>query len=490
MRTCIAAPPVGAATPAVTDGSNATLRPWLPRLAAAIALLLLSPAWSASADDLAGRGHVLPAGTEIDGESLFQPREIFRSEAAGGIKSYAVKLGDMAFNAPGILGGPARKAGISCGTCHVNGTTQPTLFIPGMSTRPGNFDTTGPFFNPAADNGVLDPVTIPSLRGARYLAPYGHDGRSASLRDFVRNVIVNEFAGPEPSPSLLDAIVAYIEDIDFLPNRRLGPDGQLAGPVSDSERRGQSLFFRPFAHDPQLSCAACHVPSGAFADHRQHDVGSGGLFKTPTLLNANFNGPYFHDGRYGTYAEVVVHFDRIFYLGLSAQDRQDLVAYLNAIGDGEQPYERDSVDLRMAEIDEFVSILDRAIPEHDAAVIALTIDTVDRELRALTGQFLSQSAATPPEGKAKQDAARTALLDLMLNVHPIVEAAEANAFDAAAAALANYWVRSAEALPLVKAAEPWSLLNPAIHDAHIATLAQLRRQEASAMQKRDRQDHD
>jgi hypothetical protein len=32
----------------------------------------------------------------------------------------------------------------------------------------------------------------------------------ASLRDFVRNVIVNEFAGPEPSPTVLDAIVVYL----------------------------------------------------------------------------------------------------------------------------------------------------------------------------------------------------------------------------------------------------------------------------------------
>ncbi|MEI9984930.1 MAG: hypothetical protein WDN69_18030 [Aliidongia sp.] len=71
-----------------------------------------------------------------------------------------------------------------------------------MSIVPGTFDTTGPLFNPKADNGILDAVTIPSLRGARYLGPYGHDGRMASLRDFVRNVIVNEFSGPEPSPEI------------------------------------------------------------------------------------------------------------------------------------------------------------------------------------------------------------------------------------------------------------------------------------------------
>jgi cytochrome c peroxidase len=88
-------------------------------------------------------------------------------------------------------------------------------------------------------------------------------------------VIVNEFAGPEPAPAILDALVAYIEDIDFLPNRQLGAAGKLMGPLNDSEKRGEALFHRPFPHDPALSCASCHVPSGAFVDHRKHDVGSG-----------------------------------------------------------------------------------------------------------------------------------------------------------------------------------------------------------------------
>src|SRR5262249_57842555 len=129
--------------------------------------------------------------------------EFRRSEGRGTRPSYGAAPGALAFTSPSILGDVARRAGISCGTCHVHGAGNAKLFVPGLSTRPGNFDTTGALFNPKADNHVLDPVRIPSLRGARYLAPYGHDGRIASLRDFVRNVIVGEFAGPEPSPALL-----------------------------------------------------------------------------------------------------------------------------------------------------------------------------------------------------------------------------------------------------------------------------------------------
>jgi hypothetical protein len=146
----------------------------------------------ATVDDKTG----LPAGSVLDEDAIESPREVFHSQAIRGRKSYLSNLGNLAFNSPYILGDAARKAHLSCSSCHVNGASNPKFFIPGLSTRPGNFDTTSAFFNPETDNGVLDPLTIPSLRGARFLAPYGHDGRTASLRDFVRNVIVNEFAGP------------------------------------------------------------------------------------------------------------------------------------------------------------------------------------------------------------------------------------------------------------------------------------------------------
>jgi cytochrome c peroxidase len=255
-----------------------------------------------------GSQTVLPVGSELNEDALDRPREVFHTEALGGRKSYLVNLGDLAFNSPMLLGGLARQAQISCSTCHVQGASNPKFYVPGLSTRPGNFVTTGALFNGKVNNRLLDPVTIPSLRGARFLAPYGHDGRMTSLRDFVRNVIVNEFAGPEPSAAIVDALVAYIQDIDFLPNPNLGPGGRLTPQTSDAARRGEALFAKPFPGQPGLSCAACHVPSGAFVDHLQHDVGSGGFFKTPTLLNANFNGPYFHDGRYDSYERVLEHF--------------------------------------------------------------------------------------------------------------------------------------------------------------------------------------
>ena len=418
---------------------------------------------------------VLPVGTELDNEALDQPREVFHSEAIGGRKSYLVKLGDAAFNAPTLLGGAARQVGMSCNTCHINGTFNPRLFAPGMSLRPGTFDTTGAVFNPLADNGINDAVTTPSLRGARFLQPYGHNGRIASLRDFVRGVIVNEFSGPDPSPAVLDALVAYIEDIDFLPNRRLGPGGKLVSHLTDAEKRGEALFYRPFPHDPTLSCAACHIPSGAFVDHRQHDVGSDGLFKTPTLRNANFNAPYFHDGRYRSYAEVVTHFDRVFYLGLSAQDRSDLSAYLAAVGDGEEPYVAEGVDVHLQEIDDFVSVLDTALPAGDAVAVALVIDAVNGELRDLAERFPGRKDTAVEGGREERAKARGALKEAVLSLHRLEAAVRDDGIVTAMARLSDYRRAVAAAASAMKAAEPWSLFNPTIAETYRAARRQLTR---------------
>ena len=436
----------------------------------AVALLLQK----AFAFPIDGGQTLLPAGTELNEDAIDLPRELFHSEVTGGRKSYLVNLGDIAFNTPGILGNAARQAGVSCGSCHVNGASNSRLFIPGMSTRPGNFDTTGALFNPKADNLVLDPVRIPSLRGARYLAPYGNDGRTASLRDFIRNVIVVEFAGAEPSPAILDGLVAYIQDIDFLPNASLGPGGKLNANTSDAERRGEALFNAPFPHDPSLSCATCHVPSAGFVDHAQHDVGSGGLYKTPTLLNADFNAPYFHDGRFDTFAQVVDHFDRRFDLGLSASAKKDLVAYLTAVGDGVGAYEREGAVARFKEVADFASVLARAIPAHDNEAIGLTVEAVGGELRELTERIPDRRDTTVSGGEQERSLARMALKEVVLILRRIEIAAAAGNYDDAAKEYGNYNRLMTAAVPTVVArAERWSLLNPVNHDAHYAALRRL-----------------
>ena len=398
----------------------------------------------------------LPTGSELDEESVTNPREIFHSEALRGRRSYMSNLGNLAFNSPYTLGEAARRAHISCATCHVNGASNPKLFIPGLSARPGTFDTTNAFFNPKTDNGVLDPVTIPSLRGARFLGPYGHDGRSASLRDFARNVVVNEFAGAEPSAQILDAIVAYIEDIDFLPNPKLDKLGRLVQSTTPQQQRGEALFMKPFPNAPALSCAACHTPSAAFVDHLQHDIGSGGLFKTPTLLNADFNAPYFHDGRFDNYDQVIEYFDHAFELGFNAQDRADLAAYLAALGDGVRPDYHLTGGNVLADINSFTSVLDMAIPRHDVEVVGLAAQTANDLLQDLADHYPEPRDGNS-DGARERTLARATLATLMQILQRIQSDVAAGRYDQAAGEYLNYRKLSFASAPAaLQAADPWS----------------------------------
>lgn len=314
-------------------------------------------------------------------------------------KLFLVAYGDMLFDSPEIYGVPARSLGITCAGCHNRGDVNRRFFIPGLSVRRGGLDVDSGFFNPRANDHRLDPVDIPSLRGIRFTAPYGRNGRTAGLRNFVRNVVVTEFAGPEPTPLMLDALIAYLNEFDFLPVPALERDGRLRPDASVAARRGEVLFNRRFARMSGRSCASCHIPSANFLDGRRHEIGSGkpasefardSAFDTPTLLGAAYTAPYFHDGSLATLAAVVQWFDGRFGLGLTGREKSDLVAYLETAGGGERPYESfddNATRFRMTvdELSTFLSALDTLIPARDRFHAELLIGTVARDLRADAG---------------------------------------------------------------------------------------------------------
>jgi hypothetical protein len=203
-------------------------------------------------------------------------------------------------------------------------------------------------------------------------------------------------------------------------------------------------------------------------------VGSGGLFKTPTLRNADFNAPYFHDGRFDSYDQVVAHFDKVFDLGLSAQDRGDLVAYLTAVGDGMQPYEYDGAGAALKEINDFATVLGTAIPAGDKDIVSLAVDTIGHELRELTEQFPDRKNTSVSGGEQERVHARTALKELVLTLRRIDIAVAEGRISDAATDYRNYRYLMVAAVPsLLAGAQQWSLFNPAVHDAHYAALRQV-----------------
>ncbi|MGI9385562.1 MAG: cytochrome c peroxidase [Methyloligellaceae bacterium] len=339
----------------------------------------------------------LPPGSNLNDQNPL-PRLVLNFEKRG-IKESDLPLaayGDMLFDSPNIFGEPARSLGVSCSTCHNRGDVNRSLFIPGISHQAGAMDVDGEFFNSLFNDRRNDSLDTPSLRGIRFTGPYGRDGRFGSLRNFTRNVIVNEFGGKEPTPFMLDALVAYQFEFDFLPNSKIDGQGHLTAAASDAARRGETLFRKPFAQMDGKSCASCHVPSASFLDRRAHDIGSGtggyahsrdAAFDTPTLLGARFTAPYFHDGSLPTLASVVDWFNTRYKLQLSDTQRSDLTAYLDAVGDADDPYEvyagrHTPFRLAFEELTTFATTLDTLLPARDTFHAKLLIDTVATDLAA------------------------------------------------------------------------------------------------------------
>ncbi len=352
------------------------------------------PAHSPTFDRRAPLPVALPPGAQI-GKQLPRPRQVLNMSQRGVDERQTplIAFGDMAFDSPLIFGDPARSLALSCNSCHNKSITNPTFFVPGLSTREGGLDVSNSFFAPHANNGHFDPVDIPDLRGLRFTAPYGRNGRFESLREFTRNVIVNEFNGPEPDPILLDGLVAYMTEFDFLPNPLLRPDGRLAPSASVAAKRGEEIFHRPFEQMAGRSCASCHVPSDHFLDRKRHDIGSvagaseasrDGALDTPTLLSSRFTAPYFHDGSLPTLGAVNRWFNEEFDLNLEVAEVESLTAYLETIGGGVDPYEDTlyTLEAELEEFDFFLSAYEFLAARGKPRLIDTTLQTIAFEIRA------------------------------------------------------------------------------------------------------------
>ncbi len=97
-------------------------------------------------------------------------------------------------------------------------------------------------FNAKADNHVLDPVTVPSLRGDRYLAPYGHDGRIC-LAARLSSAMSSSTSSPAPNPRRRCSTrwSSISRTSIFCLIRCCGPGGRLTAQASAAARRGEAL---------------------------------------------------------------------------------------------------------------------------------------------------------------------------------------------------------------------------------------------------------
>jgi cytochrome c peroxidase len=226
----------------------------------------------------------------------------------------------------------------------------------------------------------------PSIINAAYGQIFMWDGRAVSLEDQALGPIKTDVEMNLPLDKLMERLKAVPEYGAMFkaafPQDGITPenvaraiatfertvvsaqspfDAWVAGndkAISEEAKRGFALF------NTKAGCADCH--SGwNFTNDSFHDIGLASddigrgkfltkivkmqhAFKTPGLRDIARRGPYMHDGSLASLDAVVEHYDRggvdrpsrsdqIKPLGLSAQDKKDLVAFMLTLNSDAEP---------------------------------------------------------------------------------------------------------------------------------------------------------
>jgi parallel beta-helix repeat protein len=346
------------------------MKRWIKRILLSLGLLaLLGILYAAFAplpfDELpaqenwgAGASSVLPAYSGLQREFPALNGETTPEKA---------ELGRLLFFDP-IL---SKNQDMSCATCH-----NPSLgFSDGLQTAKGS-------------DGTFLPRNAPTLWNVGYSTKFFWDGRAESLEEQMSVPLhaENEMAADDGEiVARLKAIpeyaqlfeAAYGNDPITIENTQSAiasfertliskdsPFDKYAAGQFDAltaqQRRGLNLF-----RSAATRCFECHAAPTFGSDDffvtgvpdiqgQSHDAGRAaivsdgkdGAFKAPTLRNVALTGPYMHNGAFATLDEVIwfyanggggqygLEVDRqIVPIDLSAQQREDLVAFLYALTD-------------------------------------------------------------------------------------------------------------------------------------------------------------
>jgi cytochrome c peroxidase len=226
---------------------------------------------------------------------------------------------------------------VSCGSCHTaaTGFSDPDRlssgFDGGLTGRhsPGlsnaRYYERGHFFWDERADTLEDQVLMPiqdavemgltlnqavaKLEAAGFYGPLFEDA-------FGDDAITSERMAPAMA-QFVRAMVSYRSRFDEAFAGGGAPDFQSV--FTEEEWLGAQLFGRiPGASVDSVGCDRCHIGVAQVADEPRNigldlvdaDEGAGdGTFKPPSLRNISERGPYMHDGRFDTLAQVVEHYN-------------------------------------------------------------------------------------------------------------------------------------------------------------------------------------
>jgi cytochrome c peroxidase len=227
--------------------------------------------------------------------------------------------------------------GVACFDCHNNGHTNAATHLVG-DIRPQE---------------LRHRVDTPSLRGVNIQRTFGSQRALSSVEDFTEfeqraayfdgDPVLATKKGVNPLDRGLQVqhMAEFQKLLDFPPAPKLGIDGRLDPALAtEQELRGQEIFFG------KGQCAGCHTGE-YYTDSLMHDLKverffeprmingmqatADGPIKTFTLRGLKDSPPYLHDGRLLTIEDTVEFFNLVLQTKLTAEEKADLVAFLQAL---------------------------------------------------------------------------------------------------------------------------------------------------------------
>lgn len=188
----------------------------------------------------------------------------------------------------------------ACSSCHPDGGSDGHVWLT-PTEDPGFARRTKPLF------------------GVRDTAPYGWRGDSPTLADRVHKTL-GQLHKHTPKPSEVRDLVAYLESLE--------PPAPVRAADAESAERGRDLF------EGRARCSRCHSDE-RLTDGQRHDVGTGGLFDTPSLRGAGRRSLLLHHGRADGPHDIFRKFNDQQKHGAAHElepcDLDDLIAYLKTL---------------------------------------------------------------------------------------------------------------------------------------------------------------
>jgi hypothetical protein len=150
-------------------------------------------------------------------------------------EDFVVEVGRAAFRTPFLFGGTAARAGLSCNSCHRDGRDNPDFFLESLSGAPGTADVTSSIFSKTREDGVFNPVVIPTLVDAAKKNSFGTSRPHGSIEAFVESAVDEEFGGAPP-PSIAPAVAAYVAQLKTASCAQAPTVATPSGEINDVRR--------------------------------------------------------------------------------------------------------------------------------------------------------------------------------------------------------------------------------------------------------------